>query len=211
MDAYRNTPLGIVRVAMFPSGVAAIGVEVFGRDIDQPAAKAPAQLADFDAVVVHRDERDAAQWGSRIEVTPLLREPLEILSPRHYRLSKRKRVPLGELADEPAISVEGGLMVDDVLRSLATVSGVQPRIVQRVNDFRVTEELVMAGVGIALMPRHVLTARELIRKPLSGIRIARRIEAVTRAGATTGPAVNAVISILKSLAQDTIEANTRPQ
>lgn len=222
MDAYRTTPRGTVRVAMFPSGAAmllaglitraaAIGVEVLGRDIDQPAVNAPAQLADFDVVVVHRDERDAAQWGPRIEATLLLREPLEILLPEHHRLACRKRVPLRELADEPWIGVEWGLMVDDVLRSLAAISGVQPRIVQRVNDFRVVEELVMAGVGVALLPRYVLTARDLIRKPLSGVRIARRIEAVTRAGATTRPAVAAVISILKTVAQETIEQNTRPQ
>ncbi|BBY59360.1 LysR family transcriptional regulator [Mycolicibacterium sarraceniae] len=222
MDGFRSTPRGTVRVAMFPSGAAmllaglitraaAIGVEVLGRDIDQPAAHAPGQLADFDVVVVHRDERDPAQWGPRIEATLLLREPLEILLPPGHRLAERKRVPLRELADEPWIGVEGGLMVDDVLRSLATISGVHPRIVQRVNDFRVVEELVVAGVGVALLPRYILTARDLTRKPLSGVRIARRIEAVTRVGATARPAVNAVISILKTLAHETHQQNTRPQ
>ncbi|WP_193045405.1 LysR family transcriptional regulator [Mycolicibacterium baixiangningiae] len=222
MDSYRSTPRGTVRVAMFPSGAAmllaglitraaAAGVEVLGRDIDQPAANAPGQLADFDVVVVHRDERDVAQWGPRIEATLLLREPLEILLPPHHRLSTRKRIPLRELADEPWIGVEGGLMVDDVLRSLAAISGVNPRIVQQVNDFRVVEELVLAGVGVALLPRYVLSTRDLVRKPLSGVRIARRIEAVTRTGATSRPAVNAVIRILKTLAHETVEQNTRPQ
>ena len=222
MDAYRDTPRGTVRVAMFPSGAAmllaglitraaAIGVEVIGRDIDQPAASAPGQLADFDVVVVHRDERDLAQWGPRVEATLLLREPLEILLPQQHRLASRKRVPLRELAEEPWIGVEGGLMVDDVLRSLAAISGVTPRIVQRVNDFRVVEELVAAGVGIALLPRYVLTARDLVRKPLSGIRIARRIEAITRTGATTRPAVNAVVHILETLAHEAIDQNSRPQ
>lgn len=214
MDAYRSTPRGTVRVAMFPSGAAmllaglitraaAIGVEVLGRDIDQPATNAPGQLADFDVVVVHRDERDTAPWGPRIDAVPLLREPLEILLPPDHRLAALGRIPLRELADEPWIGVEGGLMVDDVLHSLAAISGVQPRIVQRVNDFRVVEELVAAGVGVALLPRYVLTARDLTRRPLGGIRIARRIEAVTRAGATARPAVDAVIGILKDLADET--------
>ena len=222
MAAYRSTPSGTVRVAIFPSGAAmllpglitraaAVGVEVLGRDVDQPAANAPGQLADFDVVVVHRDERDLARWGPRIEATSLLREPLEILLPPRHRLASRKRVPLRELADEPWIGVEGGLMVDDVLRSLAAISGVNPRIVQRVNDFRVVEELVVAGVGVALLPRYVLTARDLIRRPLSGIRVARRIEAVTRAGATSRPSVNAVVDILKTLARETVEQNTRPR
>jgi DNA-binding transcriptional LysR family regulator len=213
MDSYRSTPRGTVRVAMFPSGAAmllaglitraaAIGVEVLGRDIDQPAINAPTLLADFDVVVVHRDDRDTNPWGPRIEATPLLREPLEIALPQHHRLAGSKRISLRELADEPWIGVEGGLMVDDVLRSLATIAGVHPRIVQRVNDFRVVEELVAAGIGVALLPRYVHTTRELARKPLSGMRIARRIEAVTRVGATARPAVAQVIDILKVVARD---------
>jgi DNA-binding transcriptional LysR family regulator len=219
MDAYRTTPSGTVRVAMFPSGAAMLlaplitratarGIQVLGRDIDQPAASAPTQLADYDVVVVHRDERDGATLGPRLETTFLLREPLDILLPPHHRLTSRTRVPLRDLADEPWIGVEGGLMVDDVLHSLAAVSGVQPRIVQRVNDFRVVEELVMAGVGVALLPRYVLTAREVIRKPLSGVRIARRIEAITRVGATTRPAIPAVIDILTEVSRDIVECAT---
>jgi DNA-binding transcriptional LysR family regulator len=216
MDAYRSTPRGTVRVAMFPSGAAmllaglitraaAVGVEVVGRDIDQPAINAPTQLADFDVVVVHRDDRDTSPWGPRIEATPLLREPLEILLPQHHRLADSPRIALRELADEPWIGVEGGLMVDDVLRSLATVAGVHPRIVQRVNDFRVVEELVAAGIGIALLPRYVHTTRRLVRKPLRGVRIARRIEAVTRVGATARPAVAHVLDSLKAVARDVVD------
>jgi DNA-binding transcriptional LysR family regulator len=216
MDAFRRTPRGVVRVAMFPSGAAmllpglvtraaSMGVDVHGRDLDRPAADAPSQLADFDVVVVHRDERDVEPWGPRIEAVPLLREPLDVALPRGHRLSARQRVSLRDLADESWVGVEGGLMVDDVLRSMATISGVSPRIVQRVNDFRVTEELVDAGVGIALLPRYVVTVRSLVRKPISGIRIARRVEAVTRAGADARPAVSAVLDILETLARETTE------
>lgn len=222
MDSYRATPRGEVRVAMFPSGAAMLlpglitraaelGVHVTGRDIDQPAANAPALLADFDVVVVHRDEREANPWSPRVDAIFLLREPLEVLLPPHHCLAGRERVALKDLGNEPWIGVEGGLMVDDVLRSLAAISGVQPRIVQRVNDFRVVEELVLAGVGIALLPRFTLTARDLTRKPLSGVRAARRIEAVVRAGALTRPAVSAVIRILQEVAQLTAQQNTRPQ
>ena len=215
MSAYRTVPRGVVRVSMFPSGAAmllpglivdaaATGVEVLGRDIDLPASQAPAQLADHDVVVVHRDERDVTPWNPRYEATVLMREPLEVVLPPGHRLASRARVPLRELAGESWIGVEGGLMVDDVLRSLATLTGVDPRIVQRVNDFRVVEELVSAGVGVALLPRQYRTVRELTRKPLSGIRVARRIEAITRAGATSRPAVATVIEILQRIAGDTI-------
>ncbi|GAB7067017.1 LysR family transcriptional regulator [Mycobacterium hodleri] len=213
MDGYRTTPRGTVRVVMFPSGAAmllaglitraaAIGVEVLGRDLDQPAANAPALLADADVVVVHRDARDTAPLSPRLDTTVLLREPFDVLLPPGHRLADQDEVALRDVADESWVGVEGGLVVDDVMRSLAAVSEVQPRIVQRVNDFRVVEELVLAGVGMALMPRYVVGVRDLVRKPLSGVRAARRIEAVTRAGAATRPAVAAVVEILVALAAD---------
>jgi DNA-binding transcriptional LysR family regulator len=213
MDAYRTTPRGRVRVAMFPSGAAmllaglitraaALGVDVLGRDIDQPAANAPALLADFDVVVVHRDERDTTHLSRRVDTTILLREPLDLLLPPHHRLATHDKIALRELADESWIGVEGGLVVDDVLRSLAAISGVQPRIVQRVNDFRVVEELVLAGIGVALLPRYALTVRELVRRPLGGMRAARRIEAVTRTGAAARPAIGAVLDILATVAAE---------
>jgi len=100
--------------------------------------------------------------------------------------------------------VQSGLMVDDVLRSLAVITGVHPRITQRVNDFRVVEELVLAGLGVALLPRYVVTARPLARRPLHGVHAARRIEAVTRVGASTRPAVAAVLQVLQELAAETV-------
>ncbi|OMB85521.1 LysR family transcriptional regulator [Mycolicibacterium conceptionense] len=213
MDSYRSTPRGTVNVSFFPSGAAMLlspliiraaerGVQVIARDVDVPAARAPAQLADFDVVVVHRDERDAAPWGPRFECTELLREPLDVVLPPGHHLSGRDQVRLADLSDEPWIGVEGGLMVDDVLNSLAIMSGVRAGITQRINDFRVVEELVHAGIGVALMPRYVRLARELVRLPISDISVARRVEAITRAGATARPAVAVVLDELRAVAAE---------
>ncbi|WP_135455593.1 LysR family transcriptional regulator [Mycobacterium sp. DL99] len=219
MDAYRSTPRGTVSVSFFPSGAAMLlapliiraaehGVQVLGRDIDVPASRAPAQLADFDVVVVHRDERDASSWGPRFESTELLREPLDVILPPGHRLAGRAQVRLADLADEPWLGVEGGLMVDDVLNSITILSGVQPRIIQRINDFRVVEELVHAGTGIALMPRYVRLARKLVRLPIIDISVARRVEAVTRSGATARPAVAVVLDELRAIAAEVSSALT---
>jgi len=216
MDSYRTTPRGTVRVGIFGTGAATLlpglitqaairGVEVVGSTIDQSAFAVPALLADLDVVVVHHDDRDPVDWGPRFDATFLFREPLDILLPQGHRLAARKRVPLRELANEPWISLGWGLVFDDVLRSLAIISGVQPRIVQRFNDFRVVQELVLAGVGIALAPRYAHTARALVRKPISGIQAARRVEVITRAGAAARPAIALVIEVLKTVAQDTVD------
>ena len=211
MDAYRTTARGEVSVSFFPSGAAMLlapliiaararGVEVIGRDIDTPAARAPQQLAEFDVVVVHRDDRDIAEWGPRLSVVPLLREPLDVLLPPGHRLATQHRIQLSDLAAADWIGVEGGLMVDDVFKSIATLTGVPVQITQRVNDFRVVEELVAAGLGIALMPRYVTLARDLVRRPIGDIRLARRVEAVTRVGADARPAIALVLEELRGIA-----------
>ncbi|OBB98783.1 LysR family transcriptional regulator [Mycobacterium sp. 852013-50091_SCH5140682] len=218
MDSYRTSPRGTVSVSSFPSGAAMLlapliirarerGVEVIGRDIDVPASRAPQQLAEFDIVVVHRDERDTSDWGPRFTATELLREPLDVAMSAEHRLARRHQVRLAELTDDQWIGVEGGLMVDDVLNSIALLTGVQPRITQRVNDFRVVEELVHAGLGIALIPRYVLLTRPLVRLPVSDITVARRVEAVTRAGAATRPAVGAVLDELRAVAAEISSAD----
>lgn len=211
MDAYRTTARGEVSVSFFPSGAAMLlapliiaagtrGVQVIGRDIDVSAARAPQQLAEFDVVVVHRDDRDTAAWGPRLSSVPLLREPLDVLLPPGHVLAERDHVQLSDLAGAEWIGVEGGLMVDDVFKSIATLTGSSVRITQRVNDFRVVEELVAAGLGIALMPRYVMLARNLVRRPIGDIRLARRVEAVIRAGADARPAIALVLDELRSIA-----------
>jgi len=212
MEGFRTTPRGVVRVAIVPSAAAMllpgliaetseIGVEVIARDIDHSAARTPELLAEHDVVVIDRDERDTTTWGPRYNSTFLLREPLDLLLRPDHHLAANDSIALHELAHCPWISVEIGRMVDDVMRSLATISGVQPRIIQRINDFRVVEELVLSGVGIALLPRYAPTVRELIRKPVDGITVARRVDAITRTGTAQRPAIAAVIDILTRVAK----------
>jgi DNA-binding transcriptional LysR family regulator len=142
-------------------------------------------------------------------VVPLLREPLDVVLPPGHRLARRRRLRLAELADERWISVDVGWPVDDVLRSIAVQTGTNPRIVQRINDFTVTEELVSAGVGIALLPRYSTDdrgGRRLARRPVAGVRAARAGEAVLRTSSAQRPAVRAVLDALRAEATARVRA-----
>jgi DNA-binding transcriptional LysR family regulator len=211
LDTYRSSPRGRVRVAIFPSAALLLapvllgrvaefeGVDVEVRDVDMTPTEVPGLVADFDIVVTHRDEHAEPFPSGRLEVVHLLREPLDVALPVDHPLAAFDHVDLAELAREPWISVDVGFPVDDVLRSLAVRTGVRPRIVQRINDFRVTEALVAAGYGIALLPRYTMDVSSgcLVRRPLSGLRAARNVEAVLRTGAAGRPAVATVLSCLK--------------
>ncbi|KAA9154043.1 LysR family transcriptional regulator [Amycolatopsis acidicola] len=206
LDTYRSSPRGRVRVAIFPSAglmllpgllhrfAAVDGLDVEVRDVDMTPPEVPALAADFDIVVTHRDESAEPFTASRLHTVHLLREPLDVALPPGHRLASRERVELGELAEEPWIGVDVGFPVDDVLRSIAARTGIRPRVVYRINDFQIIGALVAAGHGIALLPRYTLWRNDLLRRPLSGIRAARHIEAVFRAGADSRPAVATVLA-----------------
>ncbi|MET7997857.1 LysR family transcriptional regulator [Amycolatopsis sp. NPDC005232] len=212
LDTYRSAPRGRVRIAIFQSAglmllpglltrVAAFdGLEVDVRDVDMTPSDVPGLVADYDVVVTHRDEHAGEFTSDRLEVVPLLREPLDVALPAGHVLARRRRVDLADLADERWISVDHGFPVDDVLRSLTVRTGVRPQIVQRINDFRITERLVAAGHGIALLPRYTMDTRRgsgLVGRPLAGIRAARLVEVVCRRGALSRPAVATVIAQLR--------------
>lgn len=209
MESYSASPKGRVRVALFPSGAALLlpgvlerlrdsGTRVVARDEDLPASSVPALLADYDVVLTHRDDRAPATAAVRIEVQSLMREPIDLVLPPSHSLASRQSVDLRELADEHWISVRGGFPVDDVLLSVAAATGVQPRVVQRINDFRVTEELVARGHGVALLPRHAVVHPALVRIPLSGVRAGRIYELATRPRARELPAVSAVVEAFEA-------------
>ncbi|AYA24848.1 LysR family transcriptional regulator [Rhodococcus rhodochrous] len=211
MTAYARSPRGRVRVASFPSGAAlllpavleaagTIGVELDVSDEDVPASAAPALLADYDVVLTHRDERSAPLSGPRVHVETLMREPIDVVLPPEHRLATQDRVQVDELVGESWISVRGGFPVDDVLLSVAAVTGIRARVVHRINDFRVIEELVAAGHGVALLPRHSVLHPALVRLPLAGVRAARIYELVTRPGAARRPAVGAVLDSFRAAA-----------
>lgn len=213
LDTYRSAPRGRVRIAIFQSAglmllpglLRRIGqhenLEVDVRDVDMVPPEVPGLVADYDVVVAHRDEHAPEFDTERLYVVPLLREPLDVALPVGHRLARNRRVGLADLADERWISVDHGFPVDDVLRSLTVRTGVRPQIVQRINDFRITERLVAAGHGIALMPRYTMDTRRgsgLVGRPLAGIRAARLVEVVCRTGAANRPAVATVIDEMRA-------------
>jgi DNA-binding transcriptional LysR family regulator len=220
--ALRGTPHGVVRMAMFPSGarmmlagllrrVAGTGIDLQVRDLDMTPAEVPVLAADHDLVVAHRDEHADPLTSARHRVVPLVREPLDVVLPPGHPLGRHRRLRLDQLAGEPWISVNVGWPLDDVLRSLTTRTGTRPRVVQRINDFAVTEELVAAGVGVALLPRWSTDdrgGRRFLRRPLAGVRAARLVEVVMRESVAERPAVRTVVDALHATIAETTGAGS---
>ncbi|MFD3594776.1 LysR family transcriptional regulator [Nocardia sp. NPDC058640] len=212
MAHYRGSPRGQVRVASFPSGAALLlppvlaalassGVELVAGDEDLPPSEVSKLLADYDIVLTHRDERAPSVSGPRLAARVLMREPIDVVVAPDHPLSGRTSVRPEELAEETWVSVRGGFPVDDVLESIATVTGVRPRIAQRLNEFRVIETLVVSGYGVALMPRYAVAHPDLSVLRLDGVRAARVYEIVTRPQAHRSPAIATVLDAFDSAAR----------
>ncbi|MFC9476913.1 LysR family transcriptional regulator [Nocardia sp. NPDC056952] len=215
MAHYRGSPRGQVRVASFPSGAALLlppvlatlatsGVELVAGDEDLPPSEASKLLADYDIVLTHRDERAPSLAGPRLSARVLMREPIDVVVAPDHPLAGRSSVRPEELAEETWVSVRGGFPVDDVLESIATVTGVRPRIAQRLNEFRVIETLVASGYGVALMPRYAVAHPDLSVLPLAGVRAARVYEIITRPQAHRGPAIATVLDAFEAAAREVI-------
>ncbi|MFC9874264.1 LysR family transcriptional regulator [Nocardia salmonicida] len=215
MAHYRGSPRGQVRVASFPSGaalllppvlatLAASGVELVAGDEDLPPSEASKLLADYDIVLTHRDERAPSLSAPRLAARVLMREPIDVVVASDHPLAGRSSVRPEELAEETWVSVRGGFPVDDVLESIATVTGVRPRIAQRLNEFRVIETLVASGYGVALMPRYAVAHPDLSVLPLAGVRAARVYEIITRPQAHRSPAVATVLDAFEAAAREVI-------
>ncbi|MGW6623163.1 LysR family transcriptional regulator [Nocardia sp. NPDC055002] len=215
MAHYRGSPRGQVRVASFPSGAALLlppvlatlatsGVELVAGDEDLPPSEASKLLADYDIVLTHRDERAPSLAGPRLSARVLMREPIDVVVAPDHPLAGRSSVRPEELAEETWVSVRGGFPVDDVLESIATVTGVRPRIAQRLNEFRVIETLVASGYGVALMPRYAVAHPDLSVLPLAGVRAARVYEIITRPQAHRSPAIATVLDAFEAAAREVI-------
>ena len=95
-----------------------------------------------------------------------------------------------------------GWPVDDVLRAIAVQTGTSPRIVQRINDFSVTEELVAAGRGhrpaAPLLDRRPRRAAAWPAARWPGYAPPALVEAVLRTSTAQRPAVRAVLDALRA-------------
>jgi len=82
----------------------------------------------------------------------LLTEQILLVVPATHRLAGRERVGFADLADEQWIGTRRGTAAGVLLNRLAAEAGYTPQIAHQSNDYAVIQELVGAGLGIALVP-----------------------------------------------------------
>jgi len=210
-DRYRRTAAGTVRLAFFYSAGEILvpglldrmdaypQIELITDERDVGEGEFDALVSDFDIVIAHRSDGGAVADRSRLHVTHLLREPVDVAVALDHRLAARDRVTTADVIDEPWIGVPEGFPLDRVLSAVSIQAGRDAKIIFRTTHLPLAEKLVEAGRGVALLPRHSSQPRAegaFALVPLAGIRAGRHLEALSRPDRAARRAVRLVLDAL---------------
>jgi DNA-binding transcriptional LysR family regulator len=215
-SAFQGGASGTVRMAIFYSAAEllvpglltrmrahpGIALEIADRDVSQDDFAA--LTSDFDVVVAHRSDDVLPADRERLSVIPLLREPLDVALPLNHELASRSRVSPADVIHEDWVGVPLDFPLDRVLQAMSAQAGVAARVVHRTTHLPLTEKLVAAGHGVALLPRHTSLERasgRYVLLPLTDLRAGRRIEILMRPDRAARHAVRLVVEQLTAEAE----------
>ncbi|MCC6531185.1 MAG: LysR family transcriptional regulator [Burkholderiales bacterium] len=86
---------------------------------------------------------------------PLLSNPIEVYAPAGHRLRGQRSLGLEALADEQFLLREPGSAMRRIAQELCERHGLTPRVRMELASDEAIKQAVMAGLGIALLPRHI--------------------------------------------------------
>ena len=123
------------------------------------------------------------------EVTPLWSASWGLAVPSRERRRRRRRPSRSSPAHRDAdwIVNSRNTADEDVVRTLASMAGFAPRVVHRADSLDLLEDLIVAGLGVGLLPLDRPTAPGVRVLPLSDPDVLLRAYAVTRTGRAAWP------------------------
>jgi len=197
-------PAGVLRVAGFATAIRrsllpAIddlarthpGIEVRVHEHEPLEAFDLLARDDIDLALTYDYNLAPASWRSDHEVTPLWEVEWGIGVPTHHR-----RAPFAAYADRDWIVNSRHTADEEVLRTLASMAGFTPKVVHRSDSLELVDDLIVAGLGVALLPRGRTSRRGVKVLPLTEPRVRLRAYAVTRRGRDRWPPLRAVLERL---------------
>jgi DNA-binding transcriptional LysR family regulator len=197
-------PVGSLRVAGFATAirrslVPAIAhlaqshprLEVRVHEHEPPEAYELLARDDVDLALTYDYNLASTSWRREHDVTKLW----EVEWGLGVR-SNERRAPLAAYADRDWIVNSRHTADEEVLRTLASLAGFAPRVVHRVDSLELVDDLIVAGLGVALLPRGRGSRRGVKVLSLGEPRVRLRAYAVTRRGREQWPPLRAVLARL---------------
>jgi DNA-binding transcriptional LysR family regulator len=85
---------------------------------------------------------------------------------------------------------------EDVVRTVASLAGFAPRVTHRADSLDLVQSLIVAGLGVGLLPAGQPTVRGVSLRPLTDPDVTLRAYAVTRRGREQWPPLALVLGLL---------------
>lgn len=202
-------PAGVLHVAGFATAIrrsllpaiddlARTHPRVEVRVLELEPAEAFDALArdDIDLALTYDYDLAPASWRNDHEVTELWRTEWGVGLP-----AREPRAPFATFADRDWIVNSRGTADEEVLRTLASMAGFTPRVAHRIDALELVEDLIVAGRGIALLPRDRPSRRRIRVLPVTDPTVTMRAYAVVRRGRDRWPPLRAVLDRLAAGAQ----------
>jgi DNA-binding transcriptional LysR family regulator len=197
-------PAGVLRVAGFATAIRRSllpamdglarthpGIEVRVHEHEPLEAFDLLARDDIDLALIYDYALAPASWRSDLDVTLLWEAEWGLGVP-----ARERRAPLAEYADHDWIVNSRHTADEEVLRTLASMAGFTPRVVHRIDALELVDDLIVAGLGVALLPRGRTSRRGVKVLPLTNPSVRLRSYAVTRLGRDRWPPLRAVLEHL---------------
>ena len=211
IDATRDEPSGRIVIGLPPS---------MGRMLTLPLVEGfrhtlpKARLAIVEGLSTH-----LAEWistgrvdlgllhnpepQSALEVTPVLDEPLGLVSPAEHAGRKKATVPFAELIRYPLIVPERTHAIRKLLETQAALAGHKLNVALEVSSVQSILELVRAGHGHAVLTATALAAsgqpHSFVLRPLAEPRLTSTLCLAVSAHKPATPLLKHVVRLLREL------------
>jgi DNA-binding transcriptional LysR family regulator len=208
-------PAGTVRVAAFATAV---------RDLVLPAVRILAERHPAVRLAIHEHEPDEALGLLADDAIDLaLTYDYNLAPARFDRSLVTQPLPLGHRRWSLGTPSAGGrasgtaLEVfrrfanrdwivnsrnsgdEEVVRTVASLAGFQPRITHQVDSLELVQDMILAGLGVGLLPAGRPVRRGVALRPLDQPDVTQRPFAVTRRGRSAWPPLALVLRLLQEI------------
>jgi len=133
---------------------------------------------------------------TNLEGRLLVREPMVLVVPPGHRLGAKRAVALTELAEEPFVAMKAGHGLREQLESVCRQAGFEPRIEVETGQLGSLVGLVLAGVGITVLPE-MAAGPEGRRVRIRDAHAYRDLGVIWRQGQPPAPAASAFLDMLR--------------
>ena len=195
-SAFRQVLLPVVRI------LAGRQPEVRLHLLEQEPAEALGLLAadEVDLALTYDYNLAPVGFGRDLQAEPLARTPWHLGTPSGPGPRGTAVDVFRRYRDDPWIVNSRNTADEDVVRIVASLAGFEPRITQRADSLDLVQDMILAGLGVGLLPA-ARSVRGVSLRRLRQPEVIQRSYAVTRRGHAAWPPLALVLRLLLQVGQ----------